>query len=65
VTGRWRRARSGRPPCSPPTTVEAIVDVPGPVYLRLKLGEIPVIFDDEHVLRLDRADVLVPGTDVA
>jgi len=45
--------------------VEAIVDVPGPVYLRLKRGEIPVIFDDEHMLRLGRADVLVPGTDVA
>jgi transketolase len=45
--------------------VEAIVDVPGPVYLRLKRGEIPVIFDDEHVLRLGRADVLAPGTDVA
>jgi transketolase len=45
--------------------VEAIVDVPGPVYLRLKRGEIPVIFDDDHVLRLGRADVLVPGTDAA
>jgi transketolase len=45
--------------------VEATVDVPGPVYLRLKRGEIPVIFDDDHVLRLGRADVLVPGTDVA
>jgi transketolase len=45
--------------------VEASVDVPGPVYLRLKRGEIPVIFDDDHVLRLGRADVLVPGTDVA
>ena len=45
--------------------VEAIVDLPGPVYLRLKRGEIPVILDDDHVLRLGRADVLVPGTDVA
>ncbi|HYB14990.1 MAG TPA: transketolase C-terminal domain-containing protein [Streptosporangiaceae bacterium] len=45
--------------------VEAIVDVPGPVYLRLKRGEIPVIFDDDHVLRLGRADMLVPGTDAA
>jgi transketolase len=44
---------------------EAIVDVPGPVYVRLKRGEIPVIFDDDHVLDLGRADVLVPGTDVA
>ena len=45
--------------------VEAIVDVPGPVYLRLKRGEIPVILDDGHMLRLGQADVLVPGTDVA
>jgi transketolase len=45
--------------------VEAIVDVPGPVYVRLKRGEIPVIFDDGHVLTLGRAGVLVPGTDVA
>ena len=43
----------------------AVVDVPGPVYVRLKRGEIPVIFGDDHVLRLDRAAVLSPGTDVA
>jgi len=36
----------------------AIVDVDGPVYVRLKRGEIPVIFGDDHRLRLDRADVL-------
>ena len=45
--------------------VSAIVDVPGPVYVRLKRGEIPLIFDDDHVLRLDRASVVVAGTDVA
>jgi transketolase C-terminal domain/subunit len=45
--------------------VPAIMDVPGPVYVRLKRGEIPVIFDDSHTLRLDRADVVVAGTDVA
>ncbi len=44
---------------------EAIVDVPGPVYVRLKRGEIPVIFDDDHVLNLSRAEVLMPGADVA
>jgi transketolase len=43
----------------------AVVDVPGPVYVRLKRGEIPVIFDEDHVLRLGRAEVLVPGHDVA
>jgi transketolase len=34
--------------------VKAIADVRGPVYLRLKRGEIPVIFDDDHVLRPGR-----------
>lgn len=43
----------------------AVVDVPGPVYVRLKRGEIPVIFDQGHVLRLDQAEVLVPGHEVA
>jgi transketolase len=45
--------------------VSAIVDLPGPVYVRLKRGEIPVIFDDDHVLSLDRAEVLTEGTDIA
>lgn len=45
--------------------VRAIVDHPGPVYLRLKRGEIPVLFDHAHDFRLDRAQVLAPGTDVA
>ena len=45
--------------------VPAIADVPGPVYVRLKRGEIPVIFGDDHVLRLGRAEVLIAGTDVA
>lgn len=42
-----------------------VADVPGPVYVRLKRGEIPVLFDEAHVLRLDRASVVVAGTDVA
>jgi transketolase len=45
--------------------VSAIVDVPGPVYVRLKRGEIPVIFDDSHTLRLGQASVVLAGTDVA
>ena len=45
--------------------VQAVADLPGPVYVRLKRGEIPVIFSGDHVLRLGRADVLTPGTDVA
>jgi len=43
----------------------AIVDVDGPVYVRLKRGEIPVMFGDGHRLSLDRADVLAHGDDVA
>ncbi len=45
--------------------VAAIADVPGPVYVRLKRGDIPVIFDEDHVLRLGRAEVVLAGTDVA
>jgi transketolase len=43
----------------------AIVDIDGPVYVRLKRGDIPVIFAADHVLRLDRAEVLQPGGDIA
>jgi transketolase len=39
--------------------VAAVADHPGPVYLRLKRGEIPAIFDDDHRFSLDRAQVLV------
>jgi transketolase len=42
-----------------------MVDLPGPAYLRLKRGEIPVMFDDEHELSLERAQILTPGDDVA
>ncbi|MBO0727720.1 MAG: transketolase family protein [Acidimicrobiaceae bacterium] len=45
--------------------VSAVVDVPGPVYLRLKRGEVPEIFDDNHRLCLDRAEQLTNGDDVA
>jgi hypothetical protein len=38
--------------------VPAMADVPGPVYLRLKRGENPVIFPADHSLSLDRAQVL-------
>ena len=43
----------------------AIADLPGPVYVRLKRGEIPVIFDDDQVLSLSQAEVLSTGGDVA
>jgi transketolase len=45
--------------------VQAIVDIDGPVYVRLKRGEIPVLFTEDHVLRLGKAEVLTQGTDVA
>ena len=45
--------------------IPQIVDVPGPVYLRLKRGEIPVLFDDADEFSLDRAQVLRQGADVA
>jgi transketolase len=38
--------------------VRAIADIPGPVYLRLKRGEIPVIFPEDHQFAVDRAQVL-------
>jgi transketolase len=38
--------------------VAAIADLPGPVYLRLKRGEIPVIFPDDHQFAVDQAQVL-------
>jgi transketolase len=44
--------------------VRAIADHPGPVYLRLKRGEIPLIFGDDHAFSLDRAQVLAPGGEV-
>jgi transketolase len=43
----------------------AIADLPGPVYLRLKRGEIPVIFDDDHEFSLATAQTLIEGTDLA
>jgi transketolase len=39
--------------------VAAIADRPGPVYLRLKRGEIPEIFDATHPLDLDHAETLL------
>jgi transketolase len=45
--------------------VPAIVDIPGPVYLRLKRGETPRIFDDDHHFSLSQAQVLQHGRDVA
>jgi transketolase len=43
--------------------VRAIADLPGPVYVRLKRGEIPVLFDDAHELSLTEAQQLTEGDD--
>jgi transketolase len=42
-----------------------VADVPGPVYLRIKRGEIPVIFEEDHEFSLTRAQVLIEGSDLA
>ena len=44
--------------------VRAIADHPGAVYLRLKRGEIPLIFGDDHVFSLERAQVLATGSEL-
>jgi transketolase len=43
----------------------SIADIPGPVYMRLKRGEIPVIFEDDHEFSLTKAQTLIEGTDLA
>lgn len=45
--------------------VPLAADEPGPVYLRLKRGEIPVIFGRDHRLDFNRAQVIQEGADVA
>lgn len=40
-----------------------IVDLPGPVYVRLKRGEIPVIFDESHEFSLRHVQQVVDGED--
>ncbi len=45
--------------------VALAADEPGPVYLRLKRGEIPAIFGPGHRLSLRRAHVLQSGSDIA
>ena len=41
--------------------VTAVADHKGPVYLRLKRGEIPLIFEDDHRFELGRAQVIFGG----
>ena len=42
-----------------------VADVPGPVYVRLKRGEIPVIFDEDHEFSLDQGAGAQRGRDLA
>jgi transketolase len=44
--------------------VRAVADHPGPVYLRLGRGEIPVVFGDDHRFSLDRAQALAGGREL-
>jgi transketolase len=44
--------------------VKAAAEHPGPVYLRLKRGEIPVMFEDDHKFSLAQAQVLASGRDL-
>jgi transketolase len=41
--------------------VTAVADHPGPVYLRLKRGEIPQIFEDDHRFEMGKAQVIAGG----
>jgi transketolase len=41
--------------------VTAVADHKGPVYLRLKRGEIPLIFEDDHRFELGMAQVIAGG----
>lgn len=45
--------------------VRALAEHPGPAYLRLKRGEIPVMFGDDHRFSLERAQLLRDGGEVA
>ena len=46
-------------------SVAIAADIPGPVYLRLKRGEIPRIFGEGHRLDLHHVQTLRPGGDIA
>jgi transketolase len=45
--------------------VPQIIDIEGPVYLRLKRGEIPLIFDRDDPFSVRRAQVLTEGDTLA
>lgn len=44
--------------------IRTIVDVPGPVYVRVSRAKFPVIFDDGHQYRFGKAEVCREGGDI-
>jgi transketolase len=44
--------------------IKAIVEHPGPVYIRLSRGSTPILFDDRYHFELGRSAVLRSGSDV-
>jgi len=44
--------------------VPAVAEYDGPVYLRLSRAEVPVIFDDDHVVKIGQGVTLREGKDV-
>jgi transketolase len=44
--------------------IRTIVDVPGPVYVRLSRAKFPVIFPDDYVFRFGRAQLCRDGSDL-
>ncbi|MGH7828573.1 MAG: transketolase family protein, partial [Candidatus Binatia bacterium] len=45
--------------------IHQIVDLPGPVYVRLSRAAFPVLFGDDYQFKIGRANVLREGKDVA
>jgi len=64
------RALPGMKVCCPADGIETagmirtIVDVPGPVYVRVSRTKFPVIFDDDYVFRFGKAHTCRDGGDV-
>jgi transketolase len=54
-------------PCDAMETMaatRAMADYPGPVYMRLLRGKVPIVFDDSYTFEIGKARVLASGTDV-
>lgn len=46
------------------SVLDLVLDIPGPVYVRMLRGEIPRLFPAREPMRLDQPRVLATGTDV-